>query len=157
MIIDYQFCPYTKEDKLRLCREFMRDVALLKFDTYDLIGSCNKDTSLYLIPHGTIDQLTYYSKPNLSLRFSDHWNWYSSTKKCDDERLVQCRSLDIPWARRREEPGKATKPRYGIQVAIYDAKDECYHHVYGDKFDRKTKTWHWCEIPIWEVLDKLIG
>jgi len=135
----------TYEEKMSKCRNFVEQVASDCDGSWILVESCNNDASCYLIPEGSESELSYYGKPANSLRFSDHWNWYSSTKKCRDEKYVQCRSLDMPWARRREEAGKATKPRFGIQVAYYDRRDRCYHHVYGDKFDRKTKTWTWVD------------
>lgn len=132
------------EEKVEKCLGFLFRVSEL-LDNYTLVGSCNRDISKYLIPNGSESELSYYGKPENSLRFSDHWNWFSSIKKCTDEHYIQCRSLDIPWCRLREEAGKATKPRFGIQVAYYDKKDKCYHHVFGDKFDRKTKKWSWIE------------
>ena len=137
--------PQSKLEKLTLCGNFIASLAYLLWPRYELLPSCNRDISRYLIPVGTKPELSYYGKPDKSFRFSDHWNWYSSAKKCADETIVQCRSLDMPWTRQREEPGKATKPRYGIQVCIYSAADGCYHHVYGDKFDRKAKTWAWVD------------
>lgn len=133
------------EEKMHKCRSFVEEVADICAGGWTLVNSCNKDASCYLIPKGTESELSYYGKPANSLRFSDHWNWYSSTKKCKNEKYVQCRSLDMPWARHREEVGKATKARFGIQVAYFDQDDGCYHHVYGDKFDRKTKTWSWVD------------
>ena len=135
----------TRAKKLAKCTDFMNCVAYLLKDSYEMLPSCNHDISQYLIPIGTKNELSYYEKPDRSLRFSDHWNWFASKKRCSDLTLVQCRSLDIPWVRKREEPEAATKPRYGIQVCIYDAKTKCYHHVYGDKFDRHTRKWTWIE------------
>lgn len=135
----------SKLEKIIKCANFIESLACLLGPKYVLVPSCNQDISRYLIPAGSESELSYYGKPDKSFRFSDHWNWYSSTYKCTDETMVQCKSLDIPWARKREEPGKATKPRYGLQVCVYSAADGCYHHIYGDKFDRKTKTWTWVD------------
>lgn len=135
----------SRNEKLIRCGNFIASLAYLLGPRYDFLPSCNQDISRYLIPAGSKHELSYYGKPDKSFRFSDHWNWYASTKKCTDETLVQCRSLDMPWVRRREEPGKATKPRYGVQVCMYDASTRCYRHIYGDKFDRKTKTWTWVD------------
>ena len=135
----------SSNEKLIRCGNFIASLAYLLGPRYELLPSCNKDISRYLIPAGSKHELSYYGKPDKSFRFSDHWNWYSSTKKCTDEKMVQCRSLDMPWARHRVDPGKATKPRYGIQVCIYNKSDGCYHHIYGDKFDRETKTWTWVD------------
>lgn len=145
----------TYTEKMEACRKFVADLNTLLDGTYELIGSCNKDSSLYLVPKGTADQISYYGKPDKSLRFSDHWNWFSSQKKCKDESLVQCRSLDMPWCRKREKPGMSTKPRFGIQVSLYDAATKCYRHVYGDKFDRKAKTWTWIESSPADICGKL--
>lgn len=143
------------QKKMDTCKMFIQEVADILADTYELVGSCNRDASLYLIPKGTNEELSYYGKPDRSLRFSDHWNWYSNLNKCKDEQMVQCRSLDMPWARKREMPGKASKPRFGIQVCLYDAADKCYHIVYGDKFDRKNKTWTWIENSAKDVANRL--
>ena len=135
----------NRERKIELCNDFLNRVAYLLGYHYELLPSCNHDISRYLIPSGSKSELSYYGKPHMSLRFSDHWNWFASDKKCSDPNLVQCRSMDMPWARHREMADKSTKPRYGFQVAIYDKTTGCYYHVYGEKFDRQTKTWSWVE------------
>ena len=148
----------SKEEKLILCGNFICSLAYMLGPSYELMPSCNNDVSRYLIPAGTKDEVSYYGKPDKSFRFSDHWNWFSSNKKCTDENMVQCRSLDMPWVRRREQPGKATKPRFGIQVCIYDAATKCYHHVFGDKFDRKTKIWTWIDdVDIVKLTNDILG
>ena len=144
--------PKVYQEKYAKCNEFLERLSELLQDTYEPLKSCNEDLSWYLVPKGTKDQVTYYGKPVSSFRVSDHWNWFSSTKKCKDENYVQCRSLDMPWARHREEKGKATKPRFGIQVCIQGI-DGCYHHVFGDKFDRKKRIWEWVECSPESVLE----
>lgn len=134
----------TMSEKLEKCREFFNSLAMLLYDAYDVMGSCNVDQTLYLVPSGTQNQVTYSSKPARSFRISDHWNWYANIKKCAKERYIQCWSVDVPYPRRREEPGKASEPRRAIQVAMI-GPDGKYHCVYGEFFDRKTKTWGWLE------------
>ncbi len=134
----------TMSEKLEKCKEFFNSLAMLLYDTYDVMGSCNVDQTSYLVPSGTQGQVTYSSKPARSFRISDHWNWYANIKKCANERYIQCWSVDVPYPRRREEPGKASEPRRAIQVAMI-GPDGKYHCVYGEFFDRKTKTWGWLE------------
>ena len=141
----------NKEEKISKCTAFFEELALKLAGSYEVVGSCNNDISSYLIPEGTISDLSYYGKPAASFRFSDHWNWFSSIRKCSDPTYVQCRSVDMPWCRKREEEGKPTKPIYGIQVAFYGS-DGLYHHVFGEKFDRKTKTWDWVEQSVDDVM-----
>lgn len=126
------------------CEQFIRDLQEALSDEYEMVGSCDQDKSMYLIPKGTIDELSYYGKPTLSFRASDHWNWYANINKCDDPRKIQCYSVDIPWAKQRAGEGKPSTPVLGIQVAIF-GRDNRYHHVYGEKFDRRNKTWEWEE------------
>lgn len=135
----------NRQQKIEKCQVFLARLAYLLGYHYELLPSCNHDFSRYLIPSGSKNELSYYGKPDMSFRLSDHWNWYSSLTKCSDPGMVQCRSLDMPWVRKREKEGKATEPRYGIQVALFDAATGCYHHVFGEKFNRKTKTWSWVE------------
>ena len=123
---------------------------------YTMIESCNKDESRYLIPIGTENDLSYYSKPVHSFRYSDHWNWYSNVNKCSIEDMVQCNSVDIPWPKKRESIYKATKPIFGIQVAYY-GDDNLYHSVYGFSFDRKTKKWNWIDNDPKEVAKQLMN
>ena len=145
----------TYEEKMNACKNFINAVDYYLED-YEMMASCNHDASQYLIPKGTEHLVTYYGKPDASLRFSDHWNWFASSKRCSSESYVQCRSLDMPWVRKREKPGESTKPRFGIQVSRYDASDDCYHHVFGDKFDRHTRTWTWIDADPMDVAADLI-
>lgn len=129
-----------KED-LEACEEFLQDVQTLLKGRYELIGSCNRDISRYLIPIGTESKVTYYGKPEKSFRISDHWNWYSNTKKCRDFSYVQCESVDMPKARERKDE-YATKPRKGLQVAI-QGTDGKYHHVFGYKWNSEHEEFEW--------------
>jgi hypothetical protein len=143
----------TEKSKMALCIEFIETLATLLGESYEMIGSCNKDASKYLVPAGTTDQITYYGKPTLSFRVSDHWSWYSNLKKCAEPSYIQCYSIDAPVPKPRPigNPGQATKPVMGKQVCIQLA-DGMYHHVFGDKFDRKTHKWTWVENDPAEVL-----
>jgi len=139
-----EFMEKRAEKEFEKCKEFFNALAMLLWDTHDVMGSCNIDQTLYLVPSGTQDQVTYQRKPARSFRVSDHWNWYANVKKCPNERYIQCWSVDLPYPRRREEPGKASKPRMASQVSVI-GKDGKYHVVYGEFFDHKTKTWGWLE------------
>ncbi len=142
----------TFEEKKILCNEFFNELSeKLKGKDYIVLDSCSYDVTKYLIKKGTADKLSYYGKPEASFRISDHWNWKSSIKKCAAEDYVQCLNVDMPWVRRRLEPGKATKPVYGWQVGFYGS-DYKYHAVYGEVFDRKTRTWNWLENSVDDVL-----
>lgn len=132
----------TIEDKMAECRKFIEDLYEILGDDFTLMPSCNQDLSAYLVPAGTEDQVTYYGKPANSFRISDHWNWLSSLTRCSDPNLVQCSNVDIPWCRKRKSEGIPTKGLIGIQVAYY-GNDGCYHCVFGEKFNRKTKKWSW--------------
>lgn len=132
------------EEKRAMCTEFFNDLCNELKDTHTLVKSCNKDYSAYLVPKGTEDQISYSSKPVGSYRISDHWNWYANIKKCPDENYVQCLNVDMPRAKSRPEEGKPSKPIFGICVAFFGA-DHKYHHVFGEKFDRRIKRWVFCE------------
>lgn len=134
----------TREEKMNACLMYFEELSEKLKDTHEVIRSCNGDASAYLIPKGSIEELSYYSKPADSYRVSDHWNWFASTKKCENAKYIQCLSVDLPWARRREVDGKATRPVIGYQVA-YFGSDKKYHHVFGEKFNRRTKEWSWEE------------
>ena len=140
--------------KMELCAKFFEALGEVLQEDYDMIGSCNHDSSVYLVPKGTSDQNSYYGKPTMSFRMSDHWNWYSSLKRCEINAMVQCCSLDMPWAKQRPEEGVASDPIRAAQVAIY-GKDKRYHHIFGEKYDRKHRRWTWEEMTIPEVVGLL--
>lgn len=121
------------------CREFFLKLISALVETHELLPSCNNDASLYLCPKGTCDEVTYYGKPEGSFRVSDHWNWYSSTKRCNDPKYIQCLNRDLPKAHKREKEGLATKPIMADCVAIF--KDGKYHTVYGEFYDPQNRKW----------------
>ena len=146
---EYTMGQYLQElrwnNRVELCNNFIDELAKLLGDKYEIIASCNKDLSRYLIPVGTRDKITYYGKPVLSFRISDHWSWFSNLKKCSVRNYIQCYSRDMPVPKARPVGQDcATKPIRGIQVCV-QMKDGMYHHVYGEKYDRKTHTWSWVE------------
>ena len=104
---------YEKRYMMMRCREFMEGLRELLKDTYEFGESPFAATSCYLVPNGTADQNTYYSKPQNSFRCSDHWSWYANLKKCSEPRYVQCYNADALWPNRREGSG-ATKPIYVV-------------------------------------------
>lgn len=126
------------------CKKFFDGLAEHMGDGYVVVESCNGDRSAYLVPIYEEDQITYHSKPTFSYRISDHWNWKTSFKKNPDEHYIQCYSKDFPWCKKRNAPGKASNPILACSVCFY-GPDNLYHVIYGQKFDRKTKTWSWVE------------
>ena len=145
----------TIEEKNDKCKIFFDELCNMLGEGYELLGSCNKDISAYLCPVGTTEKVTYKSKPELSFRISDHWNWYSNTKKCSDPKYIQCFSKDLPWVRKRLAEGKASKPIMASCVCLF--RDGIYHVVYGECFNRKTKTWSWIENSPEKVIFELLN
>lgn len=144
----------NKLEKINACNEFFMKLMSELGEQYEIVESCNQDISKYLIPIGTIDELTYCSKPNKSFRISDHWNWYANVLKNPNEHYIQCLSNDFPWAKRRKAPGKPSVPIFAIAVCVI-GEDGKYHHIFGEKFNRKTKKWSWVETSIDEVLNMI--
>ena len=142
-----------KKGMMALCLAFFEELSN-ELPNYTVVGSSNNDSSLYLVPTGTEDEITYYGKPANSFRISDHWNWYANTKKCDNERYIQCLCVDLPYAKKREAPGKASKPIYACTVSMI-GHDGKYHQIFGEKFDRKTKTWKWVETDLSDVVRRM--
>ena len=140
----------TKSERYTKCSEYFNKLADA-INNYTVIGSINQDFSKYLIPNGTEQQLSYESKPMYSFRISDHWNWYANLNKCSKAWYIQCLTRDMPWAKKRLKEGYASKPINGVSVMFYGS-DGLYHCVFGEVFDRTTKTWNWIETPIEEVL-----
>ena len=143
----------TIKEKNEKCKEFFDSLVDMLGDKYEVLNSCNKDMSAYLCPNGTSSEVTYYSKPEESFRISDHWNWYANTNKCSDSRYIQCYCVDLPWARRRSEPNKAGKPIMASSVCVF--RNNKYHVIYGEYFDRKTKTWSWIDSSPEKALSEL--
>lgn len=131
----------TNQDFIK-CRKFFDEVAKLLSDDYQVVGSCNRDLSAYLVPNGTKNEITYQSKPACSLRVSDHWNWYSNIKKCPQEDYVQCHCVDLPAPKKRNFPGKASNPIIATQVCLI-YPDGMYHCVFGRFYDKQDKKWKW--------------
>ena len=146
----------TKVEKYSACQQFFNQLTSLLEESYRRMDSCNNDISAYLVPNGTEEQVSYYGKPAKSFRISDHWNWYSSLKKCSKPNYIQCLSVDVPRAKKRLDVGKASKPIFAIQVS-YIADDGKYHCIYGEKFDSKTKKWSWVESKPEDIIDILKG
>lgn len=134
----------TLREKFQRCRDVFDKVAAILQENYNVIASCNKDLSAYLVPIGTESEISYHSKPEFSFRVSDHWNWYSNLKKCSDEKYIQCESVDMPRAKPRKGYGMASQPVIGAQVC-YFGKDGKYHCVYGEFYNRKKHCWSWME------------
>lgn len=145
----------TQAQKLKACMRFFEELAEELEKEYEVLGSCNHDSSVYLVPKGKSDQVTYYGKPMWSFRVSDHWNWFTSLNKNSDEHYVQCFSIDMPYPRRRALLGQATEPRKGCQVAFF-GRDRKYHCVFGERYDRKTKSWEWVNGSIEDAI-KLVA
>lgn len=83
--------PYIKYDRCKSFFMILTDI-LRKNENYQLQISSNKNSikcSTYLVPHGTKSQITYYSKPDKSFRFSGHWNWYVPHNLCYNEHYIQ--------------------------------------------------------------------
>lgn len=146
----------VKSYRRQQCYSMFLNMAEALIKHYDLVASSNNDGSAYLIPKGSNEHLSYYEKPVNSFRISDHWNWYSNIKKCDDPKLIQCYSADMPYPRKREQEGKATSPRFGMQIAFY-GPDKKYHHVFGEKFDQATGSWAWEEPSADDILWHSLG
>ncbi len=134
----------TRAEKMKRCIQFFNDISKRLSETHTKIGSTNHDSSVYLVPNGTESQVNYYNKPKNSFRYSDHWNWYSSTSKNDNKNYIQCECINAPVPNRREVPWRASEPVNAISVCLF-GKDGKYHCVYGECYDRKTKSWSWVE------------
>ena len=134
----------TYEEKSKKCSDFFDALSEFLSDIYKVMPSCNNDISKYLVPAGTESEVTYVSKPKNSFRFSDHWNWYANTKKCPDPDYVQCNSADAPWPKERLKPGKASFPVQALQCCVME-DDGLYHVIFGERYNRDTGEWTWCE------------
>lgn len=147
---------YSQEEKELKCKAFFVRLTEELKKTHTSMGSCNKDSSVYLVPNGTEDQVTYKSKPQNSFRISDHWNWKASLRKQPIEGYVQCFTRDLPCYRKRREEGKASMPIWAWQIG-YFGEDAVYHCVYGERFNRETKIWDWVEADPAEVAKMAIN
>ena len=130
----------THEQKVRNCKAMWKKLTKKLFNTHNVVGSCNADSTLYLVPVGTSNQISYYGKPKNSFRYSDHWSWYANLRKCEDPDYIQCFCVDMPKPEKRTSR-LATIPIEAVCIAKTD--DGNYHVVYGDYFDGTT--WKWKE------------
>lgn len=122
------------------CNAFFDELATLLSDRYEVVDSCNDgDGSRYLIPKGSMCDLTYESKPRNSFRVSDHWNWFASERKNEDLDYIQCYTKDLPAPNRRKKYWTASDPIQACSVAYYGPDDK-YHICFGEKvIDGKRK------------------
>ena len=102
---------------------------------YINMPSCNKDASRYLVPEGTEGEVTYFGKPELSFRLSDHWNWISPKKAPG---VVQCKLYRV------REPKLGERPLGRIEIGLY--KDGEYHFIAGERRNKNTNGWLW-DVP----------
>ncbi len=145
----------NEQKKYEKCRVFYENLSNKLEGEYESVASCNQDLSAYLCPIGTADEITYHGKPEMSFRISDHWNWYSNTKKCSDPNYIQCYCNMLPYPKPRLAPGKASKPIQATCVALF--MNGKYHVVYGEYFHKKSKTWKWMNNTVDEVLSQIFN
>ena len=143
----------TKAEKWKECSNFFKRLTTLLKDDYDVMGSFNVDQTLYLVPKGTEDQVTYHSKPAYSFRLSDHWNWYANIKKCSNERYIQCWAYDLPRPRKRKGPGLASEPIEAICVAM-TRPNGSYKVIFGDHYTKRN--WIWIENNAYDIYEKIM-
>lgn len=145
--------------KMRACVEFFNELAALLSDRYEIVCPFDKTgyrSDKYLVPNGTADEITYYSKPLHSFRVSTHWNWRESLDKCDRENYIQCLCPDMLWAKKRDPETGRSEPIRAEAVAIL-SDDGKYHVIFGEYWNRKTKSWDWKESDPNEVFDQLVA
>ena len=146
-----------RREQLKKCNEFFLKVADELKDTHVILGSATGVWgSACLVLKGTENQVSYYGKPINSLRVACNWNWHASLKRCDKPDYIQCLTKDLPWAKKRpsDNPELASPPIWGNMVGLF-GPDKRYHCVYGERFNRKTKTWEWVEGDVQELVKKL--
>lgn len=165
-------------EQAELCIAFSKELQKLLADDYETFGTTfhglrrpiveNKDTNkfclndYYLVPLGTKKEITYYSKPKWSFRFSDHWNWYEKSNRCDDTDFIQCFNVDLPRVGKRfVSEDKRSAPCTAIQVAIFTHDHvkkhhdgEAYHCVYGSYKNKDTHSWEWMEKTPQQVIEE---
>lgn len=141
-------------EKMNCCLNFFNELSEAMRETHEVVGSCNRDLSAYLVPEGMASEITYYSKPAFSFRVSDHWNWYANVKKCANERYVQCLCAELPYAHLRKYEGGPSQPIRAASVCAI-GNDGKYHVIYGEFWDKKTKTWRWIERSVQEYLNEI--
>lgn len=158
---NYDRYSETLSEKLEKCKVFMNEL-------FDELNQSFKDyhpimetspfcpNSGYICREEEKNMNSWNSKPKDSFRCSDHWNWYANLNKCEDEHYIQCYTKDAIWTRPRYEKCKehGTKPRMSAMVG-YFGSDNMFHCIYGEKFNRNTKTWTWCESDPKEIVNCL--
>ena len=152
------------KDKYTLCDEFFYELSQRLYPFYETIGVTNvhyqKYGSRYLIPFGSDYQISRFSLPVFSFRMSDHWNWKPNENKYSESEIentaVQRYCIDMPPARLRKNSDRATKPQFGVLIAIYDSKG-IYRCVYGDKYYSETHSWGWLDSNPEDVIRKWLG
>lgn len=137
-------------DKKQLCNYFFDGLKERLSDIYEEVPSCNNDFSRYLCIKGSSEEITYNGKPELSLRVSDHWSWYSSTNKCENKNYAQCFSKDFPRPHKRKVPDKASEPIKAASVCLY--KNGEYKVIFGEIYDRKKRSWGWINDSVDDVI-----
>jgi len=151
------YWAYLRNEEKELCRQFFIDLAEALKGDYEAMASKIRhgECSMYLCPKGTSDQVTYHSKPEMSFRFSDHWNWYTSQKRNPDLKYIQCQCRHLPEPKRRHGDGLPSDPIVANCVCLFINGQ--YRVVYGSKYDRKTRSWSWVNNTVEEVVAKLMG
>ena len=130
---------------------------LIENKQYIMMNSCNKDNTKYCVPQGTAKQVTYYGKPENSIRISDHWSWYANLKRCAEEDNIQCYNVDMPDSTERLGKGKASQPIEATAIAVY--YNNAYHTIAGAYIESNTGKWGWKSPSLAElasIMDSLI-
>lgn len=143
-----------RNEQTRKCREFFKELTEALSETHEILPSCNHDISMYLCRKGTLEEVTYCSKPEDSFRVSDHWQWYANLMKCPDPHYIQCYSRELPRAKNREKEGYAGKPIIADCVAFF--KDGIYHIVYGEYWNKKKRQWEWRDNTVEDVIAEFL-
>ena len=141
------------KEKQNKCIKYFNELCGLLSETHEVM--INKSTDMYLVPKGTKNQITYYGKPLYSFRYSNKWNWF--TDRCKNQNHAQCYSKDLPRPHHDDEfAGKGPGGAILAHCVGYYGDDKSYHVVYGEKYDRETRTWSWVESSPLDVISELI-
>lgn len=133
------------------CEIYFNNLTKILKDSHSILPSKNKDISRYLVLNGTEDQVTYYGKPFLSFRLSNHWNWYASYRNCIDPHHIQCFSKDLHLPFKRPMHNHASKPIFACSVGYYGL-DKLYHIICGEIFNPITRRMEFIQKDIHEVI-----
>lgn len=139
---------------MKECNEYFYKLAERLNASHRVVTGKSGDISKYLVVTGTENQLTYYGKPFLSFRLSNHWNWKANLRKCVDPNHVQCYTKDLHHPFRRPDSVHASKPVYACCVGYY-GPDRLYHIICGEVFDPSTKATRFIKKDIDEVIRDL--